>query len=345
MKLIKRRLVYVGFAFPHHKGSHAGYHQVKDYLQYDMEIDCQEYFERSQVPNFDLSLISKLKRKIIRRLFGVNAIPWFIFRIIWLGIRNNDLVFHYIYGENIYFPWTRHFMRKGNKIVCTFHQPLSYFESNTRAMEKLLKTDCIILVGNSEVKQFKKITGKDNVVYIPHGISTDFYNIDKDVKKEPIILTVGNWLRDYEFANKVYSNLLKLDSYISIHIVSSPSNMKYITKNPRITFMHGISDEEFRLEYLKCSVLFLPLKRYTANNSLLEASSTACNIVISSNYPDNSYIPDKYVTLTKMDVTDTTNTILKSHNYDYNEALSEFIKNHYGWELVASKTHETLKNV
>ena len=212
-------------------------------------------------------------------------------------------------------------------------------------MEKLLKTDYIILVGKSEVEQFKKITCKDNVVYIPHGISTDFYNIDKDVKKEPIILTVGNWLRDYEFANKVYSNLLKLDSDISIHIVSSPTNMKYITKNPRITFMHGISDEELRLEYLKCSVLFLPLKRYTANNSLLEASSTGCNIVISSNYPDNSYIPDKYVTLTKMDVTGTTNTILKSHNYDYNEALSEFIKNHYGWELVASKTYKALKNV
>ena len=69
MKLIKRRLVYVGFAFPHHKGSHAGYHQVKDYLQYDMEIDCQEYFERSQVPNFDLSLISKLKMKIIMDFF------------------------------------------------------------------------------------------------------------------------------------------------------------------------------------------------------------------------------------------------------------------------------------
>ena len=100
-----------------------------------------------------------------------------------------------------------------------------------------------------------------------------------------------------------------------------------------------------RLEYLKCSVLFLPLKRYTANNSLLEASSTGCNIVISSNYPDNSYIPDKYVTLTKMDVTCTTNTILKSHNYDYNEALSEFIKIHYGWELIASKTYETLQNV
>lgn len=342
---MKRKVVYVGFAFQHHKDTHAGYHQIKEYLNYDYVIDCQGFFDKASRPYESLNILSKLTRRIFRRLFGFNNIPWFLFRIIWLGIRNNDLVFHYIYGENIYFPWTRHFMRKGNKIVCTFHQPLSYFESNTRAMERLLKTDFIILVGNSEVEQFKRITGKDDVVYIPHGISTDFYNIDKDVKKEPIILTVGNWLRDYEFANKVYSNLLKLNSDVSIHIVSSPSNMKYITKNPRITFMHGISDEELRLEYLKCSVLFLPLKRYTANNSLLEASSTGCNIVIASNYSDNSYIPEKYITLSKMDVIGTTNTILKSYNYDYNEALSEFIKNHYGWELVASKTYEILKNV
>ena len=40
-----RKLVYVGFAYKHHKGTHAGYQHIKDILQYDHLIECHKEFE------------------------------------------------------------------------------------------------------------------------------------------------------------------------------------------------------------------------------------------------------------------------------------------------------------
>lgn len=335
---MNKKLVYIGFAFPHHKGTHAGYHQIREYLDYDYAVDCQSYFEKSQYEYSKLSLFRRIYRKTLGRVFGINNIPWYLFRLIWLGVRYNNLVFHYIYGENIFFPWIKKFMRRGNLVVCTFHQPCSFFQTHDRWKSRIKKSDYIILVGNTELDDFKKMTGKDNVVYIPHGISTDFYKVDANVKKEKTILTVGNWLRDYEFADKVYRRLLDKHPDINIHIVTLPQNKVFISESERVEFMSGITDEELRKEYLQSSVLFLPLKRYTANNSLLEAASMGCNIVIASNYPDNSYIPERYVTIVNMVLDDVVYAIESSMKSAYNKALSVYIDNQYSWRVISLKT-------
>ena len=334
---MNRKLVYIGFAFAHHKGTHAGYHQLESYLDYDYVIDCQSYFDEGQKVYSEWSIVRKLYRKLLRRLFHINNIPWYLVRILWLGLRYDNLVFHYIYGENVFFPWVKKLMRKGNIIVCTFHQPYSFFQTDQMWKNRIMKSDYIILVGNTEVENFKNMTGKDNVVYIPHGITTDYYAINYNIPKKNVVLTVGNWLRDYQFADMVYLKLLKDNPNIEIHIVSNPRNKEYITSSDRIKFMSGITDDELREEYLKSSVLFLPLTRYTANNSLLEASATGCNIVIASDYPDNSYIPEKYLSIVKMNVEDAVVAIENKMSLEYNDSLSTYVDNNYSWQVIADK--------
>ena len=119
---MNKKIVYVGFAFQHHKDTHAGYHQIKEYLNYDYVIDCQGSFDKASRPYESLSLLSKLKRRIIRRVLGFNNIPWFIIKVIYLS---KNLVLHYLFGGNIDFPSSRHFVTQWNKIVCTIPQPLS----------------------------------------------------------------------------------------------------------------------------------------------------------------------------------------------------------------------------
>lgn len=340
-----KKLVYIGFAFTHHKGTHAGYHQIREYLNYDYVVDCQSYFDKTQIDYSSLSIIGKIYNRMLKKMFGVSTIPWYLLKIIWLGLRHNNLVFHYIYGENIFFPWVKQLMRKGNIVVCTFHQPYSFFQTSNKWKNKIMQSDYVILVGNTEVECFKKMTGKNNVIYIPHGISTDFYCINKGIKKANVVLTVGSWLRDYEFANKVYEKLLEENPTLEIHVVSNPKNKIYLAESNRIKFMSGITDEELRDEYLKSSVLFLPLTRYTANNSLLEASATGCNIVIASDYPDNSYIPNKYVTIVRMGVEDAVGAICQQLKSEFKESLAEFIENNYSWQVVASKTEKYLRKL
>ena len=342
---MKRKLVYIGFAFAHHNGTHAGYHQIKEYLNYDYVIDCQSYHEKYHRSWGELNPISKLWRKILQHFFHINCIPWYLCRILWLNAIHKDLIFHYIYGDDNFFPWTKKIIKKSNKVVCTFHQPFSFYQNSKKWGRNIHNADFIILVSNAEIEKFKMMTKKDNVIYIPHGISTHYYKIDNNVNKEEIVLTVGNWLRDYRFADRVYSRLLEIRPNLSIHIVSDPKNKEIITLSERIKFMSGITDDQLKEEYQKCSILFLPLTRYTANNALLEASSTGCNIVIASDYPDNSYLPEQYVTIVKMDEETTVKSILEHMSLEYNKPLSAFISSNYGWEEISKKTEKFLRSI
>lgn len=334
-----RKLVYIGFAFEHHKNTHAGYHQIADYVNYDYYIDCSCFIDKvSRKPR---NIFDRIIRHITWRLTSRPVLPWFLFKCIWIGLTKNDVAFHFIYGENTYYN-IKPFIRKGNKIICTFHQPLEWFKTY-HWESRLKKINEIILVGKSELDSFKAITGKDNVVFIPHGIRTDFYCPNHEVKKERMLLTVGNWLRDYEFAKDVYLRLLKEDKDLKIVVVAMPKMAECLKGVSRLQCLSGISDEELLNLYHRCSILFLPLKRYTANNSLLEASACGCNIVISSDYQDNSYISTNFLTLCSMNERDTIAAIQKSMSLSVNNNLVEFIQSNYSWVVIGKMIENILK--
>ena len=330
IKYFMRKLVYIGFSFDHHSQTHGGYHQIFDYVSYDYKIDCSHFINKVNKKTDNLLL--RIVRHLLRRMTSRPVIPWFVLKCIWLGLTRSDLTFHFIYGENSYYN-IKPYIRSGNKVVCSFHQPVEWFYANCW-VNRLKQIDEIILVGGKDLQYFQTITGKNNVSYIPHGIRTDFYCPDVTIKKEYMILTVGNWLRDYEFADKVYQQLLKDDHNLRIVVVALPQHLDCLNDNPRIQRCSGISDEKLRDLYQRCSLLFLPLKRYTANNSLLEASACGCNIVIASDSHDNSYIPANYLTMCSMDVKETISAIKKTMSVSVNINLVKYIQQKYSWEII-----------
>lgn len=337
----EKRIIYIGFAFAHHKSTHSGYHQIKNYINYDKIIDCQTYIEKCNEIN--LSLIRKIYRKIFRKIFFFPEFPFFLVKCIWFAMTQQNTVFHFIYGENLYKWKLLHWAcRKSNKISLTLHQPYDWFIENK--WSGLLKSvDEIILVSDQEIELFKAITKKNNVYYVPHGIDTEFYSPNLSIKKENIILTVGNWLRDFNFANKVYQKLLENHPNLQIVIVSNPENKKYISKSENILFLSNITDEQLRDLYRKCVCVFLPLIKYTANNALLEAGATGCNIVIASDNSENSYIPPHLIHLSSMKI----NECVEYISYYItgkvnNRELALFINKEYKWEKIGKITENIL---
>lgn len=327
-----RKLVYIGFAFDHHKGTHAGYHQIRDYVNYDYRIDC-EYFAKNLYRGAGTPF-ERFSMRLCGKIFGVNVFPWHILKCILIGLLYKNVTFHFIYGENSYMDFSR-FIRKGNRIVCTFHQPYQWFQSPLW-LERLKTIDQIILVGNSEVKEFESVVGEGKVSFIPHGIRTDFYCPDFNKGKEHLLLTVGNWLRDYDFANKIYQRLLQDDDQLQIVVVANPSMTASLQSHPRLRCLTGITDEELLDLYRRCSVLFLPLKRYTANNSLLEAAACGCNIVIASDFKDNSYLPQRYISLCSLSDDEAINMVanaLLSPNSGTSD-LANYIQDNYSWKCI-----------
>lgn len=345
----KQRLVYVGFGFNHHLGGHAGYHQIKKYLDYDIVIDAQKYAPNpNSAPPTSLYRrgVSWFRRKFISKIFwGYGCVPWYLFKCAAIAFFKGNSTFHFIYGENLYRNLSI-LHKNGCRCVCTLHQPFEWFKENPKRLQVLKTIDHIILVGEKEISLFEKATGKKNVSFIPHGICSDFYKPSSTAKKENMLLTVGNWLRDYSFADKVYQHLLECYPELRIVVVSTINNKKYITPGERISFLSGISDDELCGLYQRTSCLFLPLIRYTANNALLEASAVGCNIIIASDNPDNSYLPDKMIEITEMKIDSTIDAIRRIlRNPGNNIELSNYVNNNYSWGIVADKTKSLLLKI
>ena len=291
------KLVYIGFAFQHHKGLHAGYHHIKDYLPYDKIIDGQKELERWSNPN--ISIVDRIIRKIFQKIIKTQ-LPFTYLRALYYAMFHKNCVFHFIYGENIYSNFC-HRLMLNNKTVITLHQPFYWFNSDLW-LRRLRSIDGVILMSNKEVDKFITTTGKDNVSFIPHGIDTEFYAPDENIQKSNCILMVGNWLRDFKFANTVFCKLLNEDETLQINVVTNKENFKYFTSKSRIHLMSGISDIELRNLYRVSKVLFLPLIEYTANNAFLEAVSTGCPVIIATDKPDYSYLKKNMIDVIPLNI-------------------------------------------
>lgn len=335
------KIVYVGFAFLHHKAGHGGYHHIVDSGQYDHVIDCQDNYERQFTK--DWGKLLKYWHLLMHKIFGFDAFPLFVFRCLIYAITHRNVTFHLIYGDNLYIPLFR-IVRCFSRVVCTFHQPYSFFESDSW-QKRLRHLDGIILVSESELDLFKSASNCKNVVYIPHGVYTDFFRPSSEVSKSKSVLTVGNWLRDYDFANRVYKKFLASNPDWEVHVVANGDSLKKVDDGVRIIKHQGISDEELLDLYRRSSVLFLPLLRYTANNALLEAAAAGCNILIACNHSDNSYIPEKYLSIVEMKEDFVLSQLHPMGNRQYNYALSEYVSAHYSWSVVSETTINYIKSI
>lgn len=325
---MKRKLVYIGFAFKHHKGTHAGYHHVKEYVNYDYVIDTQEYFEYLHSFSLCKKILSRLKR------------IYYLLQCSLLSIFEGNVTFHFIYGENNYIPFP--FMHsRGNKVVVTFHQPFSWFKDSTKWIERLKKIDEIILVGNSEIQLFKDVTQKDNVHFFPHGICSDFYSPMNTASKD-MVLMVGNWLRDFAFASKIFAKLEQVSPHTEVIVVTNAMNHHYFESNKNVKVLSGITDQELRDLYRTTTCLFLPLKRFTANNALLEAASVGCNILIATDFADNSYMPNDDLSICPMNEDIVISKMLNIMKLDVNIKLSNYVKENFSWPIVAKELEKFL---
>lgn len=335
----KFNIIYVGFAFEHHKNTQSGYHHIKDYLHYDRIIDCQREFEfvtRLSRKNLFYRLVYSIYRRILGR-----GCPLTIIYCILISIFNKNVIFHFVYGENTY-KWLHKFKGKSNKIICTYHQPVDRFLKHPEWIKNLPHIDGIILLSLKDVEMFKQWSVGKSVKYIPHGINVDFYSPSEKVEKKNEILMVGNWLRDFRFANAVFLELLQIDNTLTVTVVTNTDNFHFFDKNCRIKLLSGISNEELLNLYRSSSLLFCPLQSYTANNAILEAASVDCQIVIATNQANDSYFSEKQVTLLPLDK----EVVVKYLAHSYKEqivSLREYVIANFSWRSVALETEQFFK--
>lgn len=335
------RTVYVGFKFPH-MGVHAGYDLVRSYADYDYFIDCQGQYERIHTFLVRRSLIAR----VYARLFG-GYMPNVELRCLWHALLKRNVVFHFIYAENCY-RYLGYFKWLGFKIVCTYHQPSEFFDKEPDYLKGLSFVDEVIVLSREARAYFSGIVDPQRVHFIPHGVDAEYFSPASRAKIDSPelfeVLMVGNWLRNFEFANAVFAELLEEDLRIVVHVVTLEKNASYFSKNPRLVIHSNISDAELLFRYREASLLFLPLNGYVANNAVLEMASIGKPVLISSPQvpePDLEEIVN-HLPLDKDAVIAKIRELVSGHT-SCAEVVRRYVLDNYSWTSIGSRIKSVLK--
>ena len=334
---MRPKLVYIGFCYPHHRNTQAGYNNIKEYLKYDYIIDCNNEMDFIGTP--PKSLTKRIARKLYRMTFGVGA-PLNILKCVFYSMFHRNVVFHFIYPE-MTFKWFHHF-KFGNKIVFTIHQPFEKLIKSS--LDKYVcQADALILMSVEDKERIVQRYGIEKVEFIPHGINCSFYKPASDVQKKEQICMVGSWLRNFDLASDVFNMLHKHHPSLIFKVVTARDNFEKLPSY--VQKYTGITDDELLNIYRESQCVYLPLYQFTANNAVLEAAATGCQLVIASDDINRSYFSDAEVyycnSCRDKSISSIEQVVYAGLTKDSN-LLRTNIVDLYSWEVIAERTKNFL---
>ena len=124
-------------------------------------------------------------------------------------------------------------------------------------------------------------------IFVPHGVNTDYWSPEDTINSKGehgkyqnnFVLCVGN----HGLNKKLLCEAIRDNGNIYF-VVLGLHDFHHNFKNLKI--LHNISDDELKSLYMNCSLFIRPMNFTTANNSILDALSMGCRVLISS--PDIS---------------------------------------------------------
>jgi len=328
-------------SFEHH-GAHSGYDQIGKYLP---DVNFIEYSVAEWIKT-GISTWPSLLRKVAKKVLQKKE-KYMELKLLFPVLLRKKNLFHFLYAENHYSGLLFNVIKGNSKIICTYHQPPSFFEigiSPQKEHRSYLNIDLVIVLSKSLIPIMKLLTKKDNVVFIPHGVDTNYFSPNmKVLEKETEVLTVGNWLRDFELLRKISLEIFNLRKDILFRVVSLKKNMNYFMDCPNVVFEYDLSDDELLERYRRAKLLLLPLKDTVANNALLEGMSCGLPSIISnvgavSDYSNsecsmlvNENSPDKFIRGI-FSIIDRSDVLQEMENKSRERCINEF-----DWSKIAEK--------
>jgi glycosyltransferase involved in cell wall biosynthesis len=204
-----------------------------------------------------------------------------------------------MYAEEFYrFSWR--FMKRA-KIVATFHMPpellaMEVFKGNQRGRvgqithymnkKRFARIDAAIVTSENQKDVLKNVIDEKKIHLIPLGVHLkpllEVYNKkhQKHSQSEtPNIVTVGNWLRDWEF----YFSVVAACPEINFTLINRNLSNEYkarLKEYRNIEYKHDVTDNELFETILHSDLQFLPLQAMAGSNALLQSLALGCPTLI-----------------------------------------------------------------
>jgi glycosyltransferase involved in cell wall biosynthesis len=275
--------------FKHH-AKHGGYAQV---LNYTRPVKIFGIDENTEMP-------SRFRQKY-QWMYEFDAARY--------AKRNNIDIIHILYGED-YFRFS-HLVAGTIPVISTFHQPAEMLERDVHygnlrgrvgrlthffTSGRFKKLAAAIVLSNSQKDVLKKVMPEEKIAVIPHGVALDYYTSEAarfEVNRSTQqILTVGQWMRDWDFYFEFLSYCREKNIPWIFHLVNRTLPEQYkrvVGDHPNLVYHEGASDSELIKLYLQSAAQFLPVHQAAANNAVVESFALGCPVLMTDVVFDDFY--------------------------------------------------------
>lgn len=344
---MRSRAVFIGFSYPHH-GEYSGYDRIAQHVDYDLVLHAD------RLPLFRVfhrfagrSKPLKLGRYTLcdpLQLFYRSFRIWARWRCAFL----RGSVVHFAYPETGV-VFTRVPGGKDNCYVATLHLPAaSLYRLPEPVLGRMRQLDHIILVSDEMYEGATVVLPDVPMTFIPHGVESSRFSPDPARPRDHDILMLGNWLRDFSFARKVFESLHRDHAGLSATVVALPENLALLNGVPGLECRHGISDDALLELMQRTRILFLPLRGLTANNAILEAAACGCRIcLVLPDAASSSGYFEGLLELLPPDADAVAHRLaeLAGEEPDKGVEMALYAHEHYRWEKIGAATELILKTL
>jgi glycosyltransferase involved in cell wall biosynthesis len=197
-------------------------------------------------------------------------------------LSKKGVLYHFLYGETTY-HYTgvlNHFRQ--NRIIATFHQPLSGLRQTVQIDWHLRQLSGVICVGRSQQEFFKNCLDPSKIFFVPLGVDLEYYRPPSsfETRDPDLCVFVGENYRDFPTLRGV----IELVSYKRpktkfVGVLPARSH-HLLGKHQNLSLYSGLSEEQLVDLYHTASLMVMPLHEATANNAILESMACGLPLVI-----------------------------------------------------------------
>jgi glycosyltransferase involved in cell wall biosynthesis len=336
------KAVFYGFQFPHHGQFSAYSSLIRKMNSNEVRVIKMKY------PDFPFWVPGRVRVPLSKWWWHGNE-----YRL-KKAFHNNETV-HYFFPENSLFKAPE--WKKKGKLILSCHQPYDKLVEfkETGKLQSFFKglkvADVLVLMASDEIEAYREFAPESKIICIPHGVDTKYFSPEHNTLAETTdvfrVLTVGNWLRDFDLWAKVFEKFTKDHSDVEFTIIANPENLLKASENVnnggnRLRLLSGISDQQLRSEYFRADVVFLPLKNAWANNALLEGMACGRPLAVTDLPATQEYAGEGATYIEKDSVESAISNLLHlKDNKDFRtllgkKARSRIVEN-YSWEKIAGE--------
>ncbi len=277
-------MIFLTFSFSHH-GRYSSYHRLVDYREPgDVVVDASlpRWLEKPALNPADLTA------RLWRRHCEATALA--------LAAKGGHDWLHYIYPEQG--CRLLHKLGKGgSRVAMTCHLPGEIVGSPgfPQGFKRgIQQADALIAMSPDIVPYYRHLVPRAKVEFIPHGVDVDYFRPppagrcgSETSPDSPVLLTVGNMMRDFNTLARVINHAAKVRRAILFRVVANRESISHLRRLldpaafPLLETHRGIGDEHLLHLYHTSDLLFLPVTGATANNALLEAMACGLPMLVS----------------------------------------------------------------